>query len=484
MTHLSSPAGSAPDPTMAARRRFLAGLLLIACVALGLRVAYVLGAKRHEPLLGDQIYYSALADELGRFRGFRDPFQGGTIPSADHPPLTSIIAAPAVWFFGDRDAPRILTQRLLMAGVGAVTVIAIGYAGRRLAVDLDSYPEDTPARWCGWCAAAIAAVHPGLWINDGLVMSESVGALTIALVIGAVGRALDRPGAARMAIAGAAVGLAALARAEALLLAPLLLLPTVLTRRGPRSERPPFAPLRWSVAAGLGLALALAPWVGPNLVRFDRPTLLSTNDGLTLLGTNCDPAWKGPSRGFWIFSCIEAVDSDRDGVDDWTEYQQGTLRPCRGEDGSTMSANYRAAAFEYLRDNWRNLPEVIVARELRMWGWRPAEMVYLNRGEGREPWASWAAHAGFVLLVPLGVLGWALLRRRERPVWPLAVHTVAAALTAAMFYGLWRFRVGAEVGLVIGAGVALQAFGRQLRRRAARTPGSPEDRVQTEKLAV
>lgn len=467
---------------MNGRRRFLAGLLLIAALGGGLRIAYVLAAKTHEPLQGDQIYYSALADELGRFRGFRDPFRAEVVPSADHPPLTSIVAAPAVWFFGDRDDPRILLQRLVMALVGTGTVVAVGFAARRLAVDLDTYPDDPQARRCGWCAAAIAAIHPGLWINDGLLMSESVGALTIALVVGAVARALDRPTTRRMAIAGAAVGLASLARAEALLLAPLLLVPTVLTRRGPRAERPPFAPLRWAVASGVGLVIVLGPWVGANLLRFNQPTLLSTNDGLTLLGTNCDPAWKGPSRGFWIFSCIGAVDSDRDGVDDWTEYQEGTLAPADGEDASDVSARYRSEALRYLRQHWRSLPEVVVARELRLWGWDPAEMVYLNRGEGREPWASWAAHVGFLALVPLGLVGWVILRRRERPVWPLAVHAVAAAITAALFYGLWRFRVGAEVGLVIGAGVTLEALGRRLRRGPNPVAGSPTQPPAAEKL--
>ena len=54
-------------------RRFWRILLLIVLAALALRVGYVLLAKRHEPALGDQIYYEAQANTLARGDGFTDP---------------------------------------------------------------------------------------------------------------------------------------------------------------------------------------------------------------------------------------------------------------------------------------------------------------------------------------------------------------------------------------------------------------------------
>ena len=67
-------------------------LLLIAGVALVLRVAYVLAAKRDQPLLGDQIYYAFQAQTLADGHGFTHPVFGG--PAADHPPVTTLLMTP------------------------------------------------------------------------------------------------------------------------------------------------------------------------------------------------------------------------------------------------------------------------------------------------------------------------------------------------------------------------------------------------------
>jgi len=58
-------------------------------------------------LQGDQIYYSGLADGLARGDGFRDPFiRSRTVPSADHPPLTSLVLTPAAWLWRDDPVRR------------------------------------------------------------------------------------------------------------------------------------------------------------------------------------------------------------------------------------------------------------------------------------------------------------------------------------------------------------------------------------------
>ena len=56
--------------------------------------------------------------------------------------------------------------------LGVATVAVIGIAGRRLAGPL-----------AGLVAAAIAAVYPNLWINDSLVMSESLALLIVAVAL-------------------------------------------------------------------------------------------------------------------------------------------------------------------------------------------------------------------------------------------------------------------------------------------------------------
>src|SRR4051795_4686855 len=117
-------------------RRFWRILLLIVLAALALRVGYVLLAKRHEPALGDQIYYVAQANTLARGDGFPDPRdgsptarapppapprpRGGAQPAAP-PPLTALALTPTAWLAqqidgdggpGDHVLPMRLTTTL------------------------------------------------------------------------------------------------------------------------------------------------------------------------------------------------------------------------------------------------------------------------------------------------------------------------------------------------------------------------------------
>ncbi len=457
-------------------RRFWLGLLLIVLIGGAVRITYVWAATRHDPLVGDQIYYSALADTLARGDGFRDPFIADrAVPSADHPPLTSIVAAPASWLFDPGSSRARTGHRLTMAVIGTLTIAVIALTARRV------FPRRADAT--GLIAAALAALHPGLWINDGLVMSETVGALTVALVIWASFRALDEPTGWRMFHLGLAVGLAVLARAEAALLVPLLVVPIGLTRHGERDRRPPAAPLRWLAAAGVGGLLVLGPWVIPNLVRFNEPTIMSTNDGLTIIGTNCDPAYRGESRGFWVLSCIEAVDSNGDGINDWEAFQRGLPIAGPDQDASDISLLYRQEGLRYMADHLDELPGVMAARLTRVWSLTGVAQTanFYNKGEGRRPWINWGAQIGLWILTPLAAVGLVVLHRNRRPIWPLAVHTVLTSITAVMFHGLWRFRIGAEVAMILAAAVAGAALlGRWRERHATTDDGSdtaPTDSV-------
>jgi hypothetical protein len=58
-------------------------------------------------------------------------------------------------------------------------------------------------------------------------------------------------------------------------------------------------------------------------------------------------------------------------------------------------------------------------------------------------------------LVPLAIGGLLVLRRRHIMVWPLVAQFAMVTITAAAFYGLIRFRIPAEVALVVLAAAAL-----------------------------
>ena len=228
-----------------------------------LRVGYVAFAKTNQPIQGDQLFYNAEANRLARGDGFLEPFdpqalsrgviREGKDPAADHPPLTVIVLAPVSFVTSE----ALIPQRLTMAVLGTVAVVIIGLLARRLAGDR-----------AAWIAAGIAAIYPNLWVNDGLIMSETIATLVVALALLYAYRLIREPNVWNALIVGALCGLAALTRAELVLLVPLLAVPAALVARSVATAQ------RWKLA-GVGVlaaAVLIGPWVGYNLSRFDEPT--------------------------------------------------------------------------------------------------------------------------------------------------------------------------------------------------------------------
>lgn len=418
---------------------FRARLAVIAAGALAVRFAYVLIAKRNQTLEpgqifpGDQLYYALAGDALADGKGFVVPWHQtliaeGLAPAgsaaahaADHPPLTALVAALAGLLPGE-PGTHVLGQRLTMAVIGVAAVVVIGLLARSVA-----------GPTVGLIAAALAAIHAGFWINDGLVMAETLVTLATAGGLWAAVRFHRTPSAARAAELGAWIGAAALARSEALLLVPLVAVPVVLAGRGSWRAR-----AARSAAALAATAAVLAPWVVPNLIRFAEPVWLSTNDGITLAGANNPLTYRGGAIGFWTLEGVE-----------------GSFET-EGLDQSQVSSRYRSAAIDHVLDNLDRWPAVIAARAGRMWSvYRPLQMLDWNQGEGRELWASMLALGGFAALVPAAAAGWVGLRRRRAVLWPLAATFVHVTAVAALFYGLPRLRVPAEVALVVLAAAAL-----------------------------
>jgi hypothetical protein len=393
-------------------------------VATGIAVRLaVLAAKWDQPLLlNDSLWYSAQAVTLARGGGFSDPFYGG--PSAEHGPLTPLLLV--VVSHVDDPVPW---QRLVMTVLGVVTVVLIGLLARRLA-----------GWWAGVAAAAIAAVYPNLWMNDSLVMSETPAVLAVVVVLWLALDLVDRDrrlGVWRPLVCGVAVGIAGLARSELVLLAPLLALVVWRARRAD-TARPAAAPL----ALVGGTLLALAPWVVPNLVRFERPVLLTTNDGTTLLGANCDDSYAGPDIGGWSLFCVLAEGSPE------------------GEDPALRSARHRSIAVDHALDNAERLPLVAAARlgrGLDLVGL--PNLVAADVGEERYRWASWAGIATWWLLAVAAVVG--LVRIAPPARWVLLTPVISVAVTTVVFYGAHRIRAPLEPVVAVAAGVAVAGLGRR-----------------------
>jgi 4-amino-4-deoxy-L-arabinose transferase-like glycosyltransferase len=403
----------------------------IALAALIVRLAYLLGDQIGDPGVGDALYYSRQADRMAGGGGFFDDPANPGHPAADHPPLTALLLTPGSFFPG----VGLPYHRFTMVALGVLTVVVIGYLGRRVGGDR-----------VGLVAAGLAAIYPNLWINDTLAMSETPAALAVAVILITIYRFIDEPTVRSAVWVGVACGVGILARAELALFLPIVVVPVAWWAR----QLPVAARIgRMAIAGGVAVAI-LVPWTLFNLVRFEEPVLISTNDGLTIIGANCEDVYHEPALGLWSLQCAQRI-------------------PVSG-DQSEISRIYRAEGVRFIRANRDRIPIVVVTRVARVWSaYDPAGMTWYNQGEGRSSWASNLGVASFYVLAPTAIAGAVILRRRRTPMWPLAATAVIVTITAAAFYGLVRFRIPAEVAIVVLAAVTIDALWRHFRRPATDT---------------
>jgi len=398
-------------------RRFTIALGAVVAGALAVRLVYVLVHLRNEPPGGDSLYYSLQGHDLAHGRWFIEPFafrlDHVTAPSAVHPPLFSLYLGVVSRLGAD----SFLAHRIAACLAGAAAVGAIGFVGRRLAGDR-----------AGLIAAVIAALYPYFWINDAVGLSESLLALTTALLLLAAYAFWRHPSAWRAAAFGGGLALVALTRAEAALLFAILALPMLIMAPGLDWRRR----LERLGAMALAAVVLMGPWVGFNIVRFEEPAYLSTGSGVTLVDSSCDAVYSGEFIGWWSFTCIP----DR-----------------LAKDEAVNDRENREVALRYVRHHKSEVPTVVAARVGRMWGvFRPLQTADLD---GRGLNADRIGLVASYVLIPLAIWGLVVLRRRKEPILPMLALAALVTLTAALFYGAIRFRIPADVAIVACAAVAL-----------------------------
>jgi len=408
-------------------------LLGICVVALGVRVGYTLGWQHVETIGGDAYYYHRGANLLADGKGFVHPYaydKGVTIPGADHPPGYLVVLAAASLVGLD----TILAHQIVTCLLGVATVALLGVTGRRIAGDR-----------AGLIAAGVGAIYPCIWLNDAALMSETLALLCGVVVILTAYRAWDRPSPARFAVAGAAIGLATLARAEALMLVALLALPLALWAPRLAGWRPRLGRLG---LAGAATALVIAPWVLYNLARFEEPATLSTQAGPTLEAANCDQTYFGPALGSWSVQCATQ----------WGD-----------RDRSVLDRVSRQKALDYVDAHRDRVPAVLVARFTRTFalGHVDDQVNADYFADARPIDASRAGVWSFYAVAVAAVASTVILRRRRVPSFPLTSAVLNVAITVLLFYGSTRFRAPAEPALVLLAAVALDALVGRVRRPAA-----------------
>jgi 4-amino-4-deoxy-L-arabinose transferase-like glycosyltransferase len=374
-------------------------------------------------IFNDEAYYNTLAELIARGEGFIRPAEffadGLRLPTAGRAPLFPLLLAGLAELGVDG-----ADKRLLGAATGGATIAVLGLLGRRLAGER-----------AGLLAAGIAALYPTLIAADGALMTESLFGVFAALTLLCAYRLADAPGAGRAIALGVVAGLGALARAEALMLLPLVLLPLLRRPRG----------LRAAAVACLAFVVVLTPWTIRNVSVFDRPVLIATEGGETLAGANCEPMYFGPRIGTWSVLCVEFSGRGNEAVELNEEGREG---------------------IEYARDHAGRLPVVALVRFARSWGFYGP----FDTPEGRAPWVQSLGAALFWLLLPAALYGLVVLRRRGVGVWIIMTPFVTVTVASVLAYGNVRFRHSAELAVVVLAAVAADRLWRLAEQRRGRAP--------------
>lgn len=415
---LATAVTAAPAPP----RRWWAWLALVCGAALAVRVGYVLALFNPIHVAGDAYQYHNGANLLVDGKGFIDAWTyavtGASRQTVLHPPLYVIaLAIPSA--LGLRSA---LDHQIWSCLLGTATVALVGLAGRQLA-----------GRRAGLIAAAIAAVYPNLWIFDGMLAAETLSLLTTALALLVAYRLWRRPSIRAAIGLGVACALAALTRGEGLAYLPLVALPVVLViRRVSLGRR-----LALGGIAALAAGASLAPWIGFNLGRFERPVLTGRFD-VAFVAANCNAAYFGPGTGYWSLACFPKA------------------APPPGDE-STDAGYYTRVGLDYVLGHLGRLPVVVLTRIGRAFDlYHPMGQLRLEAyAEGRDLAVAEAGLASYYVLVAASVAGAVLLVRRRVPLLPLLGLVATAVVTVATSYGITRYRVSAELVPVLLGAVAL-----------------------------
>ncbi|HEY3728100.1 MAG TPA: glycosyltransferase family 39 protein [Solirubrobacteraceae bacterium] len=418
--------------------RFRRALIVIALVGLALRLVYAYVIVKSRPLLGDALEFQQQANLLASGHGLIQPtlWYGHHIarPSADKPPVYPFLEA-AISLLGGRTWAW---HDIVDLVAGTATVWVTGLVGRRVG-----------GHWVGLLAAGVAAAYPLLIAADGSLRSEPVFALLVTLSLLAALRLREAPSTGRAAVLGAVIGLAALTRAEALLL--VVLLPFGL------------AGLRRGLISVATCVLVLSPWLVRSWIAFGQPVLISNNVGGLLAGANCGPTYSGSLLGQWDLFCLPRA---------------------RYANQARESDRLRDLGLRYARRHSGRLPEVIAARLGRSFDvFRPQQdWAFESFLEGRDLDVERVGVFVYYAVALLAIAGTVVLVRRRGPWGILLSPLVLVVFVSITGYGFTRFRVGAEPALIVLAAVALEAaavrwIGARRRSPAAAPSPAPREAV-------
>jgi 4-amino-4-deoxy-L-arabinose transferase-like glycosyltransferase len=244
--------------------------LLVAAIALGLRLVVVLWAAGTIPPAADGQYYHRIAARIAEGQGYTWLWPDGAVTYAAHYPVGyPALVAVGYAVFGTKP----VVAMILNALVGAAGAVAVWSLVRRAST-----------RPLALAAGIAAAVHPALLPYTAALMTEGVTASLLVVATAFAAAARGSPRARTLLVAtGLVMGLATLVRPQSIVFAPLLGW-LAIPRERLFSQRVGAAAIATALALGV-----CAPWTIRNCARMENCALVSVNGGWNLaIGTQTD----------------------------------------------------------------------------------------------------------------------------------------------------------------------------------------------------
>jgi 4-amino-4-deoxy-L-arabinose transferase-like glycosyltransferase len=309
----------------------------------------------------------------------------------------------------------VLAQRLFACLVGSATILVIGLTVRKLAGPI-----------AGIFAAALAAVYPNLVVLDGLLLVESIYGLTIAAILLGTYRLLDEPSVTSAAVLGALFGLAALQRTDSLSLLLILFFPLLWKMRG--SE---MGPLKIAAMSVLCTLFVVVPWSIYATSTSATLVPIATNARESLVNDNCSETWFGPNAGYWSNRCNELPPAEK--------------------------------GLGFVVRNAESFPRLALQRIGRTFDfYEPAQNArFAALIDGRSPDLTLLGRVVWWMSLPLAIFGAFQCRRLKIWLWPLLGPIFLSIGLSVISHGETRFRVAAEIAIIMLAGIGIAQIGRR-----------------------
>jgi hypothetical protein len=397
--------------------------LLAAAIALGLlvRVVYVLVTWDHT-LAGDEPEYHMQAAYIADGHWFwSDTPYGIPHPSAWKTPGYPLIVG-ILYALGGKNPDAVMLLQVLV--LGPLTITLTWLLGRRLF-----------GAGVGTAAAFVAALHPFVWQYEARLFAE---ALATPLTLGILLLLLDRrPSMRHVVAAGALAGVLILVKPSALTILAAVAA-AILVAWGVRQGL-----ARTAIALGV-CVLVIAPWTIRNYAEFDSFLPLSVQDA-GIYGVFNDEAAHDDDHP-WAWRLLNERDAP-------------LFDPAHPLPDDELRNELRENALEYIGDHPSSVPKAFVRNGLlRLWDVRdPDEVLNEVQFQGRSRTLTWIGLGIWWVLLPLGLIGLWIARRRLGISVPLAAMFVLACFVYIANSGT-RYRAPFEPVFAVLACSAVAAW--------------------------